>query len=425
MKENFLHYVWKTKSFRYQQLEITSGEKIEIRNGGMFHHDSGPDFQNAKIKIGNTIWAGHIEIHVKSSDWNQHKHSFDEAYDNVILHVVYENDFPVKRKTGEEIFCLELKDRIDLSLIEKYEALMQNSNEIPCENQIRFVDSFTITSWKERLLIERLEQKTKSLLELLNQNTNNWEETFYQSLAQSFGSRVNANAFLLTANSLPMKILAKHKNNLQQLESLLFGVAGLLDRKFYDDYPNELKKEFRFLSKKYQLKPIEKGQWKLLRLRPANFPYLRIAQFASLIEKSSHLFSRILDCNKIQDVIRLFHASVSDYWLTHYVFDKESMRKEKQLAESFVDLLLINTVIPFMFLYGKLRSEENFCDKALAWMQSLPAERNFITKHWISLGIPNKHASDSQALIQLQKNYCNEKRCLDCAIGNKILRRSV
>ena len=425
MKENFLHYAWKTKSFRYQHLKTTSGEEIEIRNSGIYHHDGGPDFQNAKIKIGDTIWAGHVEIHVNSSDWNHHKHSSDAAYDNVILHVVYNSDVTITRSNGEMIYCLELKDRLDPALLEKYELLLLSANEIPCENQLRFVDSFTIAHWKERLLIERLERKTRSLDELLKQNTNNWEETFYQSLAQSFGNKINANAFLLTAQSLPVKILTKHKNNVKQLESLLFGMAGLLDRKFRDDYPHELKKEFRFLAKKYKLKPIGKGQWKLLRLRPANFPYLRIAQFASLIEKSSHLFSRILDCNKIQDVIKLFQAEVSEYWLTHYVFDKESLRKEKPVGESFITLILINTVIPFLFLYGKLRSEEYHSGKALAWMQSLPAEQNFITSYWTSLGIPNAHASDSQALIQLRKNYCNEKRCLDCAIGNKILQRSV
>jgi hypothetical protein len=421
MKEDFLHHLWKFKLYNRHNLKTTDGETVEVINTGQHNSDAGPDFFNAKVKVGNTLWAGNVEIHLKSSDWKKHSHHLDGAYKNVILHVVHEYDEPVTTEDGNEIVTLELKERFNPKLYKNYLQLLESKEWISCENKINTVDKLTFDSWLERLLVERLERKTDNILQSLKLNKNSWEETFYHQLAKNFGFNLNSLPFEMLAKSLPLSYLGKHKSNLMQIEALLFGQAGLLNKKFKDDYPNQLKKEYEFLKRKFSLQSMDGSQWKFLRLRPSNFPTIRIAQFAQLIHKSSHLFSKILETDKHDQIKKLFEASVSDYWLTHYTFDKSSARRKKNLGETAMQIILINTVVPFLFAYGKQKQSEVYEERALAFLGKIEAEKNSIIKHWKTLGIDSDNAGQAQALIQLKNEYCSKKNCLNCAIGNKII----
>ncbi|HYV92070.1 MAG TPA: DUF2851 family protein [Chitinophagales bacterium] len=421
MTEKFLHYLWKMKLLQPDQLQASSGEKIQILKVGEHNHNAGPDFLNARIRIGKTEWAGTVEIHVKSAEWNQHRHDQDKAYNNVILHVVYENDEEVFHDDGTPVLSLEVKDLFDSKLFDSYQLLMNSASWIPCEKNLQSVSSITIRQWLHRLMIERLEEKTQPIIESLAENQNNWEDTFYQFIASAFGAKVNAEPFQMLARSLPVKVLAKHKSSLFQLETLLFGTAGFLDEKFADDYPNQLKKEFDFLRKKYALQPMKKHVWKFLRLRPANFPTLRIAQFAQLVFNATHLLSKILETQDVKKLFSYFDCEPSEYWLTHYRFDKLSPLKKKTLGENAIELLMINTVVPFLFVYGKMRDEDSYINQSLHLLEQLPAEENQIITRWKGSGVAVKSAFDSQALLQLKNKYCTNFRCLDCAIGHKIL----
>lgn len=424
MNEDFLSYLWKFRLYKNEKLQTTKGEAIEVLQTGEQNHQAGPDFFNAKIKIGNTIWAGNVEIHTTASDWLKHQHQKDEAYDNVILHLVYEPDTAIKRKDGTPIPTLSLFKRIPPMIYQNFLYLNSSKDWIPCQDQITQIDSFTISTWLDRLLIERLERKINPILQALQENQNSWETTFYYFLARTFGGKVNSAPFQLLAKSLPMEVLAKHKNQLFQVEALLFGQSGLLDNKtFEEDYPNALRKEYDFLQKKFKLTPLQGHSWKFARMRPPNLPTIRIAQFATLIHQSSSLFSKVLTAQKLEDFHQLFHVELSDYWLTHYVFDKASKQRNKSLGKSTINSILINTVVPMLFVYGKKRGESDFSDRALKLLEELPAEKNSIIEKWTALGIKPKNAFESQALLQLKNEYCSEKRCLECVVGNKLVRR--
>ncbi|MEO5570935.1 MAG: DUF2851 family protein [Bacteroidia bacterium] len=423
MSEDFLHYLWKFKLFN-SELLTTNGESIQILKSGEHNKNSGPDFFNAKIKIGNTTWAGNVEIHLKASDWNHHGHQKDKAYQNIILHAVHDADAKNTDMNRNEIPTVQLKNKFNAGLWNQYENLLKSSQWIPCSNMIETVDKFTINAWIERMVIERLEQKIIVVENLLKQNQNNWEETFYQSLARNFGFKLNASPFELLAKSLPSKCLAKHKNNLLQIEAMLFGQAGLLEEKLNDKYPNELKREYIFLQSKFSLQPIEKHLWKFAKTRPVNFPSLRIAQFAGLVFKSSHLLSMILETKKAKDILKLFDVSASEYWSTHFRFDHESKSSEKNLGKSSAENILINTVIPFLFLYGKEKNDDYIKSRSLELLEQLPAENNSIISQWQFLKIEAGSAYRSQGLIQLKNEYCSQKKCLNCGIGNKILNKT-
>lgn len=422
MKENFLHYLWRMKRFDLADLRTTQGESITIQNFGTHNHHAGPDFLNAKIQIGETLWAGNVEMHLDASEWLAHKHQDDAAYNNVILHVVMDEDQPIFRASGERIPCLEIKKRVPLKLVNVYQKLLHNEHWIPCQHHFFAVKELTKNLWLDRLLVERLEQKTEVIEQTLDKNNGNWEETFYQFLAQNFGVKVNAEPFAAVANSLPLLTLAKHKNNAFQLEALLFGQSGLLEKDFADDYPNRLKKEYDFLKKKHSLTPIEGVSWRFLRMRPANFPTIRIAQFAMLIHQSVHLFSKILEVEKVKQIHDLFKVELSDYWLTHYVFDKESKARSKRLGKNAIQLLVINTIVPFLFLYGKRKADATFKDRALQLLEEVAPEKNSTIEHWKTLGMNPESAYQTQALLQLKNEYCSAQRCLECGIGGAILK---
>jgi len=422
MKEEFLHYLWQLQHFDRQKLKTTQGESIEIHHPGIHNFDSGPDFHNARLRIGNTLWAGNVELHVHASEWIDHQHQTDNAYDNVILHVVYEEDQVIFRRDGARIPCLELKRRIPTNISGKYMRLLNNRSWIPCQKLFSTVPAIKRALWLDRLLVERLEHNTRSIAVALEHNKGDWESTFYQYLARSFGLHINTAPFELMARSLPLKILLKHKNNPLQIEALLFGQAGLLDASFEDSYPQQLKKEYTFLQAKYQLKPIVSHSWKYSRLRPANFPTIRIAQFAAMIYQTSYLFSKILAVKNVKEVENAFDIKLSNYWLTHYRFDKLSARKNKRLGKNHIHLLIINTIVPFLFIYGKRKADERFQEQALRLLEELKPEQNHIIDGWKKLGLDPESAYETQALLQLKKVYCNLKRCLQCTIGNAILK---
>lgn len=420
--EAFLHYIWKLKLFNFSNLTTTEQESIEILKVGTHNHHAGPDFSNARIRIGNTLWAGSVEIHKKSSDWTKHQHQQDAAYQNTILHVVYEYDAPAYRPTGNSpIPTLVLKNRIPQQYLQRYWQLLNNNSWVACAAQFPKLPAIN-SLWLDRMAAERLEYKYKAIKLELEQTQYNWETVFYRFLARSFGLQQNAAPFEALAKSLPLLILAKHKQQLHQLEALLFGQAGFLTAESKDNYTKALQKEYRFLQKKYQLTGLLASSWKFGRMRPANFPTIRLAQFAALIHQSKHLFSKILETEQVQALRAMFSIQLEGYWNTHYQLGESSIFRRKQLGRRSVDLILINTIAPFLFSYGRYKGDERYQDRALQLLESLQPEQNALVNTWKSLGLVAKNAQDSQALIQLKKTYCDAKRCLDCAIGHQILK---
>lgn len=420
MDEKFLYHLWKFKLFNTLNLKTTSGESIEILKPGNLQFDSGPDFFNAQIKINETLWAGNVEIDMYASDWVKHKHHKDTAYNKIILHVVYEVDKPI----SHNIPILEIKNYIHSSVLKNYQDLTNELVSFPCHNEIAKVDTIVIDSWLERILTERLEKKTSEINIALQLNKNNWEETFYHFMAKNFGFKTNALPFELLAKSIPLSVLAKHKNNLQQIEAILFGMAGMLDSDCTDDYFLSLKKEYHFLKSKFRLTSIDKSIWKFLRLRPANFPTIRISQFATLIHNSTHLFSRILEIKKPDELHDLLNVSASAYWNNHYTFGKTSGTSTKDLGFNAINLIVINTIVPFLFLYGKTHSKMHYINRAFNFLENIAAEKNYITKKYFAAGLHINTAWQSQAVIELYNNYCGYKKCLDCAVGLKILNKN-
>ncbi len=448
MREDLLQYVWRTRQFDLSDLKNTEGVPIQILDFGEYNTNAGPDFLNAKIQIGEMTWAGNVEIHVRASDWRRHQHTQNLAYDNVILHVVFDADEPVFRAQSvdnQAIPCLMLRGRIADDLIEKYQTLMTNEDWIPCEKSFSQAPDLTKTMWLERLTIERLERKITDFAQLFNHNQNDWEETFYQIVARTFGLKINAEPMLWLAQSLPHRVLAKHKNQLFQLEALLFGQAGFLEKvekiekieKTTENtgtsnllvrlsYPQALKKEYDFLRHKHSLTPINVVAWQFSKLRPPSFPTIRLAQLASLIHRSSHLFSKVIDCEEVKQVRTLFEAEVSDFWQSHFTLSGEPSQKAsvKKIGDDFFNTIMINAIVPVLFFYGKYKKEEDFVVRALRFLHETEGDKNSLIEHWASLGVLTDCAYQTQALLELKNEYCVKKRCLSCAIGNSILKRN-
>ena len=422
MKEEFLHFIWKYHLFNKGNLRTTSGEKLEIISTGTHNLDSGPDFFNAKIRIGKTIWAGNVEIHSKSSDWYVHRHDENETYNNVILHVVEKADREVV-PNGRTLPCYELKYAGKLK--ENYRHLLQSEQWIACQERFHMIDPFELKFWSGALLSERFLAKTGEIKQILQQNKNDWNETFYQLLARNFGMKINALPFELLAKATPLNILGKHKNNLFQIEALLFGQSGLLNEELIgDDYFLKLREEYSFLYKKYKLKPVEAHLWKFMRLRPVNFPTIRISQFAQLICKSTALFSKILETENLKTLELFFDLKSSDYWTNHYRFNKISKGKGKKLGCSTFQNIVINTIAPVLFVYGDMNGKSELKDRAVQFLDELPAEKNSIIEKWEGLGIIPRSAFETQALLQLKNFYCKNKKCLNCRLGTKIISRT-
>jgi hypothetical protein len=422
MKEEFLHYLWKYRLFMFP-LKTTEGEPVEVIKPGIHNTDAGPDFTDARLRIGDTMWAGNVEIHLQSSSWYDHKHNSDNAYDNVILHVVLNKDATIKRSNGQVIPCLECNTLIPMPLYEKYKGLMGSRLWVPCARIIRYCPELVIASWIEAQLVERLNRKSKSIESVLQSSGNDWEETFYRQLARCFGLKINTVPFEMLATALPHRILARHQDQPLQIEALIFGQAGFLNENCSDPYFIELRNEFEHLKNKYTLRPLDVSVWKFLRLRPSSFPTIRLAQFAALMQQSESLFSLILEASDLAVLKSVFRARINHYWDDHYLFGRKSENeKEKFMGEDSIDIVLINAVVPVLFLYGKYFGYQEYVNKALALLEQLPAENNSIIKKWRSLGIKVPDAFTSQALINLKQEYCDQKRCLYCRIGNELLK---
>lgn len=421
IKEDFLHYLWKYKLFDFSQLNSLSNEDIVIINSGTHNHNAGPDFFNAKIKIGNQLWAGNVEIHLKSSDWYVHNHEQDISYDNVILHVVWEDDMQIFRQDNSVITTLELRGLVKKDLLYSYQILFSKQQVwINCENEISKVDPFIFNNWKERLYYEKLNNKSEKIVTLLKQSNNDWEAVLFKLFVKNFGLQVNGDSFFSLANSFDFSVFRKCQSNVITLEALLFGQASMLPDELNDFYLSDLKHEYAFLQVKYKLKPIHKGEIKFFRLRPNNFPTIRLSQLANLYTTYPNLFSRIISIEKLKDYYTLFDIETSVYWQTHYSFKSVSNTRKKRLTKSFIDLLLVNTIIPVLFVYNKYLGK-NKDDLILNLIQQIKSEKNSIIDKFKAVGVCTNNAMDTQALIQLKNEYCIAQKCLQCAVGNSLL----
>ncbi|OFX35121.1 MAG: hypothetical protein A2X08_04940 [Bacteroidetes bacterium GWA2_32_17] len=419
MTEDFLHFVWQFGLFERTNLKALTGEDIDIISTGQHNTDSGPDFFNARIKINRIEWAGNVEIHIKSSDWKKHGHTNDKAYNNVILHVVSDYDADVFINENQRIPTIKLN--YNKILLENYKSLYGSVGKIPCSRHLNKINTDFLKFYLPSLAIERLEQKTQTIKKSLINNKFNWEETFYIAIARNFGFRINSQPFTMLAESIPLKVLAKQKNNLLQIEAILFGQSGLVPKTSEHTYVKSLIGEYVFLKSKFSLTPLELSIWKYLRVRPLSFPSIRIAQFAVLIHQSSALLSKIIEQNELESLIKLFSLKASSYWDEHYDFDKPSPNEPKTLGNDSINTIIINTVIPFLFLYGREKGKDEISERALKFLELLPAEKNTIIKQFADYNIKAKNALESQSLIQLYNNYCIPRNCLKCQIGCKII----
>lgn len=419
MQEALLHYIWKNSLISRKEYTADTGETINIVDPGLYNHDAGPDFTNAKIVIDGTLWVGNVEIHSQASDWYSHHHDSDQSYDNVIVHVVHNNNRSCFNSAGRQIpNILIVPDR---NLQKRYNELIDSKDSIPCSRSVKNIDPVRKNFWLNALTIKRLEKKSHYFRELLAFTKNNWEETFFIHLARSIGLKTNAIPFELLAKSVRLKYLNSKPGDVFRTEAILFGQAGFLEKTAKDKYQERLKKEFEFYRKKYNLYPIDKHLWKFLRLRPLNFPTVRIAQLSDLLSRHTHLLSQTLDCRQTEDLFPLYSCSVSEYWKNHYTFGETSNKTGKHLGRHTINSIIINTLAPFMFVYGEFKNHADLKEKAIQFLEELPPEKNHITRMWEKLGFLPKNAADSQALIELTESYCIKKYCLDCQIGHLIL----
>ncbi len=423
--EDLLHFYWKSKQIFARPVYTLAGDEVKLLRIGYQNSHAGPDFEEVQLQIGDTIWAGSVEMHLKSSDWYAHHHEQDKAYENVILHVVYQHDKPVFRADGTELPVLILQGLIPHKLLTNYRELIGAQSWIPCAAQVAQVDALYTKHEVYRFLIQRLEDKADSHIQLLKSLKGSWDDAFYISLATAFGFKLNALPFMLLAKSIPQLLLAKYKNVPIQVDALLFGQAGLLLETFTEKYSLRLQKEYAYLQQKHKLVHLEPSLWKFFRARPANFPSLRIAQFSALVQKSTHLFSTVLETQSTKALHQLFHElPVHEYWETHYRFDKHSPKHSVQLGVHSVQSLLINTIATFLYAYGKYLNAEKYKLWAIDLLESMPAENNVVVREFATIGISVVHAAASQGLLQLKKTACDRKKCVSCGIGAQILQKN-
>ena len=420
--EQLLHYVWKHKIFSLKELKTTTGQQVEVIDTGLANTDAGPGFFNAKLKLDGALWIGNIEIHERSSDWFKHGHHADAGYNSVILHIASEIDTEISRSNGERIPQIQLI--CPEAVRTNYKELLETDSYPPCYRIIPSLPPFTAHSWMTALQMERFEQKATLLNERLKRCQGNWEDAFFITLARNFGFGLNGDAFETWAHQLPFRAVDKHRNDLFQIEAIFFGQAGILEDSDGDGYYLRLKKEYTYLQHKFGLIPMDASLWRFLRLRPANFPHIRIAQLACLYHRAYGLLSRIMETETLQGVRDILKGGTSEYWLTHYTFGGSSPSRPKTLSNTSLDLLIINTVVTFLYAYGLHKGNRVLCARAGSFLEELKAENNYITRMWEQCGMKASNAADSQALIQLKKEYCDKKKCLYCRIGYEYLKRS-
>ena len=419
--EQLLHYVWKHKIFPLKELKTTTGQQVEVIDTGLANTDAGPGFFNAKLKLDGVLWIGNIEIHERSSDWFKHGHHADAGYNSVILHIASEIDMEISRSNGERIPQIQLI--CPEAVRTNYKELLETDSYPPCYRIIPSLPPFTAHSWMTALQMERFEQKATLLNERLKRCQGNWEDAFFITLARNFGFGLNGDAFETWAHQLPFRAVDKHRNDLFQIEAIFFGQAGILEDSDGDGYYLRLKKEYTYLQHKFGLIPMDASLWRFLRLRPANFPHIRIAQLACLYHRAYGLLSRIMETETLQGVRDILKGGTSEYWLTHYTFGGSSPSRPKALSNTSLDLLIINTVVTFLYAYGLHKGNRVLCARAGSFLEELKAENNYITRMWEQYGMKASNAADSQALIQLKKEYCDKKKCLYCRIGYEYLKR--
>lgn len=424
MNEALLHTIWKYKLLGHSKFIGTKKETIEVISIGEHNQDSGPDFFNSKINVDGILLAGNVEIHIKTSDWLKHKHQFDKAYDNLILHVVFEHDVELPQNVNNHVSVLELKSYIKPSLLEQYNQIQLSKQAIPCGKSITKVSDIVWKSWLDRLAITRIESKTEYVEHLFNHSCQNYEDTLYFLLCRNFGFKINNEAFELLGKSVSYSLFKKYSNNQLQIEALLYGVAGFLDDLFSDSYPKLLQNEFEFLKHKHHLVPIKKELWKFSKTRPVNFPSIRLAQFAVLIGKQQSLYHLIETKPTVKILKEFFAVETNEYWNTHFKFDVTSDFSIKHLGDSAFNSIVINTIVPFVFFMAKHSSNESFVDYALNLLSQIPAEENTKTKEFTSLGIKTENALESQAQIHLYDSLCSKKACLHCNVAEFLLKSS-
>ena len=422
MKEDFLHYIWQNKKFDFPNLKTTDGENLTLVNVGSYLQQAGPDFFNAQLIIENQKWAGNVEIHIKSSDWYLHNHENDVNYDNVILHVVWEHDTDIYRKNNTTIPVLELKNIVSQEELIKYNSLLTPKSWIFCENDIAKTNEIVLTSWQERLFFERLEKKAIPFEALLKENHSDWEATLFCMLAKNFGLNINGQSFLDLAKSIPFSIIKKESSTVENLEALFFGRAEMLNNEKQDNYLIDLQKRWQFLSHKYQFEGSHITPIQFFKLRPDNFPTIRLAQLAMLYHIKQTLFIELILANTKEEIYKIFNNATSNYWTNHYNFDSKSTNKAKKISNSFVDLIIINTIIPLKFLYAKANGKDTIED-LIELIQTIKPEKNAIIDKFTSFQIKAKNAFETQSLLQLKNEYCNHKKCLQCAIGLNLLKK--
>lgn len=423
MTEAFLQYVWHHNMLE-GPLYTTEGLPVVVERPGELNRDAGPDFFDARLEIGGVRWAGNVEVHIKSSDWNLHKHSSDKSYNNVILHVVYVNDADIVLENGKTMATLVIADAIPEQAWENYDDLMnpRDGSAIPCASRLAEIPEMLFRNSQDRLLVERMERKSDDAGRLLRESKGGWEQACYWLTARYFGGKTNAFPFELLAKVTPLGIVAKIKDNPFRVEALYFGQAGLLEGEFADDYPQALQREYNYLSAAYGLTPKEGHLWKFFRVRPAGFPTLRISQFANLMAKSDNLFSQLLESDDVGVLRTLFKVDASEYWHTHYRFDQVTSHRKKSLGTREVDSILINAWAPLLFEYGAMHGDEQCRERAFKLLQQLPPEDNRIVKLWTGEDVVPQNAAESQALIQLYNEYCSRKRCLDCQLAFRLIK---
>ncbi|MDR2692425.1 MAG: DUF2851 family protein [Dysgonamonadaceae bacterium] len=419
--ETLLHYVWKYKLYESANLLTNSGKRFEIIDPGIYNSNAGPDFFNAKIKMDDKVWAGNVEIHTKASDWYGHRHYEDAAYNSVVLHVVESLDVPDVFDSSRRVIP-QWEMKISSQIKANYQFLLSSDLSVPCLSKIREIHEIYLSDWKSALVTERLERKTNALLQWLNEYKGDWNEVFYITLARNFGFGVNNDAFERLAKSLPLKIVRKHHDSPFQLEALFLGQAGLLEEENpKDEYYLKLRKEYFFLRRKYNLKTLEPYIFKNLRIRPNNFPHIKILQLAGIIGRKQGLLSGILETGHDDELHSLFVSEPGEYWLTHYHFEKSSVKKTKYLGMQAKQILLINVIVPLFFAYGREKQQEQYTERAIRLLESLKPEKNYIITLFSGAGISVMNACDTQALIQLKREYCEKKKCMFCRIGYKLL----
>jgi len=430
--EQLLHYCWKHKMWPIEGLQTTDGRTVEVIDPGLHNHNSGPDFFNAKLKIGGTLWVGNVEIHDKASDWYLHGHQRDAHYNNVVLHVVGVADRDVQTEAGDFVpqMCLEVPRYVH----DNYAELLQTDSYPPCYRIIPQLTRLMIHSWMAALQTERLEQKTIAIVRRVSQANGSWEDGYFMTLARNFGFGINGDAFEEWAHHIPLQAVGKHRDDLFQIEAIFMGQAGLLEldavpERYQHDALNEgyfakLRNEYQYLAHKFSLTPMDYRLWRFLRLRPQNFPHIRISQLANLYYGRRAGLSQLVECRDMVSLADMLRTQVTPYWETHYTFGSESIRTSKQLSPTSVNLIIINTCIPLLFAYGRHTMKEELCDRAFDFLEQMKAEQNHIIRMWQECGLEVKTAGDSQALIQLKNEYCNKRDCLRCRIGYEYLKKS-